>query len=105
MVNPVVLYVPPALPVLPTGSTSTAVVPYQPPSNTDPFAIGDAVNVQIISGTPARPGAAGGRWPASGGSGPGWWNDATPSAAAGAYASAVRMSAGAPNGQLMDLSV
>ena len=103
MVNPIVLYVQPALPVLQTGST--AIAPYQPSSNADPFAVSHAVDVQILppGGDPRLMGRNG-RWSANSG-GPGGWNEATPGQAASAYASTGQRSAGAPNGQLMDMSV
>lgn len=104
MVNPIVLYVPPALPVLQTSSTAAA--PYQPADDATSFTVSDAVDIQIISGSASsRPGAAGNRWPGSSTNGPGWWNDATPGQAASAYAAATRMSDDTPNGQLMDVSV
>jgi hypothetical protein len=104
MVNPIVPYVSPALPVL--QASSTALAPYQPSANADPFAVSRAIDVQILSpNSDQHPGGGGGRWSASGG-GPGWWNEATPGEAASAYATTGRMSAGTPpNGQLMDMSV
>ncbi|MBV8536384.1 MAG: hypothetical protein JO128_12370 [Alphaproteobacteria bacterium] len=105
MVNPIVLYAPPAVPV--PRTSGTAVAPYQPSSNADPFAVSDAIDVQILppNGDP-RFGGANARWPAQGSAGPGWWNNATPADAASAYAAAGQRSSGAPpNGQLMDMSV
>ena len=104
MVNPIVLYVPPALPALPTGST--AVAPYRPSSNTDPFAVSDAIDIQVLSASGDPRSGGGRRWAAISSDAPGWWNDATPGQAANAYAPAARMSAGTPpNGQHPDVSV
>jgi len=103
MVNPIVPYVSPALPVLPTGST--ALAPYQPSANADPFAVSGAIDVQILSPSNAsRPTGGSGRWSAAGG-GPGWWNEATPGEAASAYATAGRSAGTPPKGLLMDMSV
>jgi hypothetical protein len=104
MVNPVVLYVPPARPV--QQSSTTAVVPYQPQTDTNPLAIANAFDIQIISGNGDPPQSrTGSRWSAIG-NGPGWSNAATPGEAADAYATAAQMSAGGPpTGQLMDMSV
>jgi len=104
MVNPVVLYVPPALPVPQTSST--ALVPYQPQGNTDPLAFSDSVAFQIVVGNGTEPPSpTSSKWWANAG-GLGWTNEATPGDAAGAYSATARMSAGAPPlGQFTDMSV
>lgn len=102
MVNPIALYVPPALPVLQTSST--ALVSYRPPANSGPVAIQDAADIQVvpITGTGHLP-PAGAAWPTSV-EGP--ENSVTRTRAASAYAAASQMGTNPPSrGRRLDTSV